>query len=57
MPYKSKRQQRYMHAAAERGDVSKKVVQEFDDATRGHFSELPEAAPKRGKKPVRRQRG
>lgn len=57
MPYKSKRQQRYMHAAAQRGDISKSVVQEFDVATRGHFEGLPESAPKRGKKPARKRRG
>ena len=56
MPFKSKRQQRYMHWAADHGKVSPKVVQEFDAATRGHFSELPERVAKPGKKPVRKKR-
>lgn len=48
MPYRSKRQQRYMHAAAERGDVPKSVVKEFDQATKGRYGKLPERAhPKR----------
>lgn len=35
MPYKSKAQQRKMHAMAERGQISKKVVAEFDRASKG----------------------
>jgi hypothetical protein len=57
MPYKSRSQQRAFHAKLKRHEISPKVVQEFDAATRGHFSELPEHAPARGKKPVRRKRG
>jgi hypothetical protein len=30
-----------MHAAAARGDVSKKVVKEFDKETKGRFGSLP----------------
>jgi hypothetical protein len=40
MPFKSKAQQRFMHAAAERGEIPKKVVKEFDKST--DFSSLPE---------------
>ena len=40
MPYKSKAQQGYLHAAAERGDISPKVVKEFDKASKG--LKLPE---------------
>lgn len=43
MPYKSDRQRRYMHAAAERGDISESVVDEFDKASKG--KKLPESAP------------
>lgn len=43
MPYKSDRQRRYMHAAAERGDISESVVEEFDRASKG--KKLPETAP------------
>lgn len=49
MPYKSKAQQRAMHAKAERGEIPKKVVEEFDRATKkkkGGFKSLP--AKKRG---------
>jgi hypothetical protein len=42
MPYKSKKQERYMHAAEKRGDISKKVVDEFDAASKG--KKLPESA-------------
>lgn len=35
MPYVSEAQQGYMHAAAERGDIPKKVVREFDKASKG----------------------
>jgi len=40
MPYQSKAQQRYMHAAASRGEIKKKVVDEYDEKT--DFSKLPE---------------
>ena len=45
MPYKSKAQQRYFHAAEARGEISPKVVSEFDEATKakkGGFKRLPE---------------
>lgn len=45
MPYKSRAQQRYMHAAASRGDIAPSVVEEFDKATKD-YSKLPEHAPK-----------
>jgi len=33
MPYKSEAQRRYMHAAADRGEIARKVVAEFDRET------------------------
>ena len=33
MPFKSQAQRRYMYAAAERGDVPKSVVDEFEEKT------------------------
>lgn len=45
MPYKSRRQARFMHAAASRGDIAPSVVEEFDKATTD-YSKLPERAPK-----------
>lgn len=49
--YKSKKQQRYMHAAASRGDVPKKVVDEFDEKTKD-YSKLPEDATPDSEKSV-----
>ena len=43
--YKSKDQQKYMHAAAERGDVPKDVVEEFDEKTKD-YKKLPEKVKK-----------
>lgn len=40
MPFKSKAQQRAMHAKAERGEISQKTIKEFDKST--DFSHLPE---------------
>lgn len=45
MPYKSKAQQRFMHAAASRGEISHETVKEWDAATKkkkGGFTKLPE---------------
>jgi hypothetical protein len=43
MPFRSKAQQAYMHAAAERGDIKPSIVKEFDMATpKGAYSKLPE---------------
>lgn len=43
MPYRSQAQQGYMHAAADRGDVPRKVVREFDKATTSkQYARLPE---------------
>ena len=39
MPFKSEAQRRFFHAAAERGDMSKDKVKEYESKTRG---ELPE---------------
>ena len=41
MPYKSNKQRRYFHAAEARGEISSKVVNEFDQASKG--MKLPEA--------------
>jgi hypothetical protein len=41
MPYKSKAQQGFMHGAAERGEISRKVVKKFDRETKGRFGSLP----------------
>jgi hypothetical protein len=48
-PYKSDAQRRFFHAAAERGEISKKTVEEFDSASKG--KKLPEKIKeKKGKK-------
>ena len=39
MPFKSEAQRRFFHAAAERGDISKKKVHEYESKTKG---DLPE---------------
>jgi hypothetical protein len=42
MPYKSKAQQGFMHAAADRGDISKSVVKDFDKGTsKKQYESLP----------------
>lgn len=48
MPYKSKAQQKAMHAKAERGEIPQSVVKEFDRKT--DFSKLPEKKKSGGKK-------
>jgi hypothetical protein len=45
MPYKSDKQRRFFHVAEKRGDISKKVVEEYDKASKG--MKLPEEAPKK----------
>jgi len=40
-PYKSEAQRGYMHAAMDRGDISPKVVKEFDKASKDQ-GKLPE---------------
>ena len=47
MPYKSKAQQKYFHAAEARGEISKKTVDEFDKATKGKYGKLPEHVKKK----------
>jgi hypothetical protein len=42
MPFKSKAQQKYMNAAATRGEIEQSVVDEFNDASRGKTKKLPE---------------
>lgn len=56
MPYKSKAQQRYMHAAASRGEISEDTVKEFDQATKKGpgFKSLPERV---GKKKMKKKAG
>lgn len=49
MPYKSRAQARYMHAAAARSEISKETVEEFDHATKD-FSKLPERVERKRKK-------
>ena len=44
MPYKSKAQQRLFHAKEARGEISHKVVKEYDRAT--NFKKLPERKKK-----------
>lgn len=51
MPYKSDAQRRYFHAAEKRGDVSKKVVDEYDKASKGkNLPEFVDELKKRRKK-------
>jgi hypothetical protein len=50
MPYKSKSQARYFHAAEARAEISPKVVSEFDQATKGKFKGLPNTVKKKGKR-------
>ena len=47
MPYKSDAQRRFFHAAAKRGEISKKTVSEFDKASKG--KKLPEKIKKNKK--------
>lgn len=47
MPYKSDKQRKFFHAAAERGEISKATVAEWDRASKG--KKLPEKAPKKKK--------
>jgi hypothetical protein len=47
MPYRSEKQRRYFHVAEARGDISSKVVKEFDQASKG--MSLPEAIKKKKK--------
>lgn len=56
MPYKSKAQQGYMHAAADRGEIKKSVVKEFDQATKGMYASLPEHVKKRGQIPMKKKK-
>jgi hypothetical protein len=44
MPFKSNKQRRYMNWAASKGKIDQKVVDEFNDASKG--LELPEKANK-----------
>lgn len=41
MPYVSRAQQGKFHAMEDRGEISHAVVKEFDDATKGHYQDLP----------------
>lgn len=47
MPYASKAQQRFFHAAQSRGDIPSATVKEYDKAT--DFSKLPERKSRRQK--------
>lgn len=49
MPYASKAQSRAMHAKANKGEISKKVIREWDEKTKakkGGFAKLPERVKK-----------
>jgi hypothetical protein len=48
MPYKSKAQERAMHAKAERGEIPASTITEFDKASKG--KKLPERAKPKKKK-------
>lgn len=52
MPYASKRQQRAMHAKANRGEIAQSVVKEFDAAT--DFKSLPEKSPVQRNRHIRK---
>ena len=56
MPYKSKRQQRKFHAMLSRGEISPKVVAEYDSATKGHYQDLPEHVPAKRHRVTRKKR-
>jgi hypothetical protein len=47
MPFKSKAQRRFFYAAAERGDIPKSKVKEYEEKTRGG---LPEKVSKKNPK-------
>ncbi len=47
MPFKSEAQRRYFHAAAERGEISKRKVHEYEEKTKG---DLPERVGSESKK-------
>lgn len=48
MPYKSDKQRRYMNRAASEGKIDKKVVNEFNDTSKG--MKLPETVYPKTKK-------
>lgn len=45
MPFKSIAQQRYMNMLAKRGEISKKVIEEFNSST--NYKELPKKVNKK----------
>jgi hypothetical protein len=50
MPYKSKAQAAYFHAAAARGDISAQTVKHWDKASKGKVKKLPRHVKKPSKK-------
>ena len=52
MPYVSDKQRKYFHAALNRGEISKKVVDEFDKKSKG--KKLPEYKLPRLKKMMKK---
>jgi hypothetical protein len=48
VPYKSQAQQAKFHAMLARGEISPRVVHEFDRAT--NYSKLPKRVKKKGKR-------
>lgn len=55
MPFTSKSQQRYMFAAASRGEIPKKTVMEFAHATPS-IKELPETVHSKAYEKVKRRK-
>lgn len=53
MPFKSEAQRRYMNWAAEHGKISKAVVGEFNEASKG--KDLPERKKKNIKKAIKKR--
>ena len=52
-PFKSGAQQKYMFAAAKRGEIPQKTVQEFADKTK-NFKQLPEHVKKQAYEDAKR---
>jgi len=50
MPYKSKAQAAKFHEMEKRGEISSKVVKEWDKASKGKMKNKPEHVKPKGKK-------
>jgi hypothetical protein len=53
MPYKSEAQRKYFHAAEAKGDISPKVVKEYDKASKG--KKLPQKKFSKLKKMMKKE--